>query len=215
MFEGDFEAAVARVNKKAAVEVGGRLSFPSKMDCPAWGIPARRCRLGAVLAKQEGTICHECYAKKGTFRFPAVNDLLEENYRKLWNPEWAVGIAAQIRWEADVRFRWFFSGDLQGRNHLLNIIQICQATRHILHWLPTREIEVAKSCEDLIPPNLRIRRSANKVDGPPPKGWKYTSTVVTDPEQATCPSSLEGGSCGTHGCTLCWTEPGNVAYLQH
>ena len=125
------------MNKGRAEQLGGKLSFPSKMDCPA-----STCRVGSILAQQPDSTCADCYAAKGTFRFKNVKGILEDNYEKLWNPEWTPAILAQIRWEARDRFRWFMSGDLQGENHLRNIIQICDATRHLRHWLPTREIAV-------------------------------------------------------------------------
>src|SRR4051812_32568264 len=47
------------MNKKRAEELGGRLSYPSKMDVAAWGIPATRCRIGSLLAKVEGSTCSD------------------------------------------------------------------------------------------------------------------------------------------------------------
>ena len=73
------------MNKKRAEEIGGNLSYPAKMDVASWGIPATRCRIGALLTKVENSTCSECYAMKGTFRFKNVHDALEENYRKLHN----------------------------------------------------------------------------------------------------------------------------------
>lgn len=59
-----------------------------------------------------------------------------------------------------------------------------------------------------------MRLSAAMIDGPAPKDWPHTSTVVT--AKATCPSSMKGGNCGTHGCTACWTaKVKNVAYAKH
>src|SRR5207249_174926 len=94
--------------------------------------------------------------------------------------------------------------DLRSVNPLRNIIQICLATRHILHWLPTRERAIIRVCRNEIPENLTIRESATMVDGPPPKGWPTTSTVVTEATADTCPSSLRGGSCADNDCTECW-----------
>src|SRR4051794_23258430 len=105
---------------RQAEELGGKLSYPSKMDCPAWAISAFRCRIGSVLAQKENSTCRNCYALKGTFRFKNVNAVLEENYRKLWNTAWTPAMVALIRWHATDRFRWFLAGDLQGKSHLLN-----------------------------------------------------------------------------------------------
>src|SRR5436190_23752446 len=114
LFTGDMDAEIRRMNRRRAVEHGGRLSFPGKMDCPSWGIPATRCRIGSVLAQRQNSVCHPsvCYAKKGTFRFKNVQAVLEDNYQKLFDPLWAPAIAAQILWSADDRFRWMMSGDV-------------------------------------------------------------------------------------------------------
>ena len=41
----------------------GTLSNPSKMPAYAWGISAKKCITGSLLAEQEGTICNKCYAE--------------------------------------------------------------------------------------------------------------------------------------------------------
>jgi len=123
-----------------------------------------------------------------------------------------------VHWYAAERFRWFDSGDLQGINHLRNIIRVCLETPDVLHWLPTRERDVVLGCRDEIPNNLNIRASATRADGPPPTWWPTTSTVVTDAGDGfgICPSSREGGSCGDHQCDACWDKDAkNVAYRLH
>lgn len=198
-----------------AVEIGGKLSRPSKMDVASWGIPATRCRIGSLLAQQEGTTCNDCYALKGTFWFGNVKRMLENNYKKMFNTFWTPAIAAQIHWLGEERFRWFMSGDLQGIPHLRNIIQICLATPEVCHWLPTRERETVLACREEIPKNLTIRASATRIDGPPPAWWNFTSTVVTVADAETCPSSVKGGSCADNACTRCWEQEGDIAYLAH
>ncbi len=212
----ELEEAVRTMTRKKAEEIGGKLSHPSKMDCPAWGIPAKHCKTGAKLAEVEGSTCSDCYALKGSFTFPNVKKVLADNYDKLLNVLWVPAMVAQIRWEAEDRFRWFVAGDIQSANNLKNIIRVCEATRHILHWLPTREGATVKECSDLVPDNLTIRLSATMVDGPPPTWWPTTSTVVSAADLDTCPSSTEGKSCADHECTACWDrEVANVAYLKH
>ena len=50
----------------------GTLSNPSKMPAYAWGISAKKCITGSLLAKKEGTICNKCYALGGHYLFPVV-----------------------------------------------------------------------------------------------------------------------------------------------
>lgn len=77
--DDELEARVREMTRRKAEEIGGKLSFPSKMDCPAWGIPAKHCRVGAKLAEVEGSTCSDCYAMKGSFTFPNVEKVLQEN----------------------------------------------------------------------------------------------------------------------------------------
>lgn len=216
LYAGDIEAdAWALLRGGRAEGITGGLSYPSKMDCPAWGISATRCRIGSALARRENTVCAACYAMKGTFRAKNVADKLERAYRGLFDPRWTPALYALIRWHARDRFRFFHSGDFQGRNHFLNIMRICAATRDVLFWIPTREVALVRENAAAIPDNAVVRVSGNVIDGPAPTWWPTTSTVVTDRDRATCPSSTKGGICGTHDCAACWSQVGNVAYAKH
>jgi hypothetical protein len=201
---------------KLAEKITGGLSYPSKMDAPAWGIPVEHCQVGALLAKVKGAVCKSCYAAKGTFRFRGTREKMRRAYEGLLSPLWTPAMVQQINWHASERFRWFMAGDLQGISHLRNIIRVCLETPEVLHWLPTRERETVLACRDEIPENLTIRASGTMVDGPPPSWWPVTSSVSTREEGRLCPSSSKGGNCGEHQCTACWDPSvGNVVYTLH
>ncbi len=139
---------IARVSRKRLAElIVGGFSYPSKMPCPAWGIPARRCRIGSVLAQREGTVCSECYAMDNLFRMKNVQVVYERRYQGLFNTDWTPAMIAMVRWYADEYFRFFDSGDLQGINHLLNICAVAKNVRDVLFWLPTREYKVVRACK--------------------------------------------------------------------
>jgi hypothetical protein len=122
-----------------------------------------------------------------------------------------------VRFYCDRYFRLFDSGDLQGVNHLKNIVALARHTPDVQTWLPAREAEVVWAVRKEIgefPPNLLVRVSAAMIDGKPPKGFPHTSTVVSDPDQATCPSHQQGGVCAD--CRDCWRpDVPSVAYLKH
>jgi hypothetical protein len=48
------------------------MSNTSKMPCPSFSLPAQACKVGAKLAKIEGSVCHGCYALKGFYNMPTV-----------------------------------------------------------------------------------------------------------------------------------------------
>ena len=126
LYNGDLAKDLGVVSRNRTAEtVTGGLSYPQKMDTPAWGISATRCHVGGVLAKEPNTVCSGCYALKGTFRSPAVEKKLEAAYRGMSHPLWVPAMIFLIRYHAAERFRWFHSGDLAGVNHLRNIIRVC------------------------------------------------------------------------------------------
>ena len=217
LYQGDMEKDLQLVSRNRLAEmITGGLSYPSKMDCPSWGIPIEHCKTGSKLAQKEGTVCEGCYAAKGTFRFRSTQEKLRRSYEGLFHPLWTPAMVQQIRWHCHELFRWFMSGDFQSIHHVRNVIRICLETPWIMHWAPTREKDMVLACKDEIPDNLLLRASGNRVDGKPPLWWPTTSTVVTAAAAATCPSSLQGGSCGENHCTACW-EPWvkNIAYHRH
>ena len=214
LYTGNLDEDVQQVSRdRLAERLTGGLSFTSKMPCPSWGISATRCRVGSILAQKEGTVCHACYAMRGRYGFDTVQRKLEKRYLGLFHDLWTPSLVALIRWHCKDHFRWFDSGDVQDLPMLKNIFTICRHTRDILHWLPTREAEIVHACADEAPDNLVIRLSAPMIDGKP-SHWRTTSTVVSDPGQATCPAPLQDGTCGD--CRACW-DPAvrNVAYGLH
>ena len=86
-------------------------------------------------------------------------------------------------------------------------------TPDVAHWLPTREAGLlSKIPVERVPSNLTIRLSATKVDGPAPRSWPLTSTVVT--AGRTCPAPDQDNECKS--CRACWDKDiKNIAYGKH
>jgi hypothetical protein len=218
LYAGDMEADLRLVARdRLAERITGGLSFPSKMPCPSWGIPATRCRIGALLARTPGSTCQGCYALKGRYRFGAVQARLERRYAGLFHELWTPAMVFLVRYYCGRYFRLFDSGDLQGVNHLRNVVTLARHTPDVQTWLPTRETGVVRAVLREIgafPANLTVRVSAAMIDGRPPRGYPTTSTVVRDPGAATCPAPQQEGRCGE--CRACWDPAvSNVAYAKH
>jgi hypothetical protein len=134
LYRRNLEADLKLVSRHhRAEQITGGLSWPSKMPCPTWGIPATRCRNGSVLAGQEGTTCSACYAMRGRYTFDSVQSKLEERYRGLFDPLWVPAMTFLIRWHADRHFRWFDSGDLlcgapHNKSCVVDLIMCCSVT---------------------------------------------------------------------------------------
>jgi len=197
--------------KKEAKKITGGLSKPSKMPGPAYNLPAWACKTGAKLRKVPGSPCYGCYAFKGRYNFSNVQLALKRRLEALESPLWVEAMVTLIKGQEF--FRWHDSGDIQSEQHLKNIFEVCKLTPETKHWLPTQEREYLKDPE-AVPANLIIRLSGSKIDGPSPKAWPWTSSVVTSSEARTCPAPEQGNSCGS--CRACWDKSTpNVAYGKH
>ena len=197
--------------KKVASKIVGGLSIPGKLPCYSINLPATECKVGSILARVPGTTCHGCYALKGRYRFKTTKRAMARRLRVLDHEAWIPAMTALIT--GHKFFRWHDSGDLQGPQHLKNIFEVCKATPGTQHWLPTREHALLALMDpDIIPPNLIIRVSATKVNGPAPKWGPWTSTVSTT--MKSCPAPDQGGKC--RSCRTCWSrDVQNVTYAKH
>ena len=201
----------------------GRLSNPSKMPAYAWGISAKRCITGSKFVNRKNTVCSNCYALKHCYVFPNTIAMQELRYSGLGLPEWVDYMAELItqkykRLDKSRLFhRWFDSGDLQSFDHLMKIFEVCKLTPHIKHWVATREYKIVDQIKEQdVPKNLCLRVSATKIDSPPPKFWKWTSSVHKDKPAIgyECPSYKQDGECSN--CRACWShEVKQVSYKEH
>ena len=93
-----------------ATEITGGLSHPSKMPGPAYSLPAKDCKIGSELAKLPGTTCHNCYALKGRYLFPNVQNALTKRLESLEDSRWVEAMVTQIKSSKTEWFRWHDSG---------------------------------------------------------------------------------------------------------
>lgn len=211
--------------KDAESMVGG-LSAPSKMPSYAWSISAKRCGIGSTLAKIKGSVCYNCYALKGRYMFPMVQDALERRY-KAWESNREQWVDAMIYIMHNKKhiintgfFRWFDSGDIQGEAMLSDMNTIAWSSPHIRFWLPTKEYNLVKEYKQNndIAPNLVIRVSNPSVNSNTLTDHEHISTVYSkdmleNSEGYICPSSKQGNKCGE--CRMCWSDKHEVSYIAH
>lgn len=201
-----------------------KLSNTSKMPCKSWGIPAKYCNVGSRLAEIVGSICEECYAGKGAYNWPDVENayqvrLDQFNENKV---QWTESITKTLKRRKNTDFfRWFDSGDLQSVDMLESIVSVASATPETLHWLPTRETGILSAFiqkhGDCIPENLIIRISDNFFDSEPKKRTGILARFATSGASKTgnhnCPASEQQGKCGD--CRKCWDKNERVVYKAH
>lgn len=201
---------------KLAESIAGSLGKPSKMPGHAYGISAHGCHVGAKLALVKGSVCFDCYAKKGQYGAPSVKKGHAKREAGLYHPQWVDAMVFMIKRTGDKYFRFHDSGDIRSMQHLLNIVRVCESLPSVSFWLPTKEKKTVNDYLDTFgafPANLTVRLSAAMVDADAPL-FANTSTVTTDPSKATCTAPSNNGKCGE--CRQCWDSTvKNVSYLKH
>lgn len=208
----------------------GGFSRPSKLPGYAWSIPAKGCITGAKLAKVPGSVCSTCYALKGRYVFPNVQEAMQRRetiWKRTPTDVWVSNMASAMqhvyknKTGDDRVFRWFDSGDLRSSSMLDQTIDIAIILPSIKFWLPTREVSILQNWKKshasgvvMTPSNLVIRVSSPMVDDPPAPWASHTSTVVSEKSNATCPAYKQSNQCGS--CRACWDrQVKNIAYPKH
>jgi hypothetical protein len=181
----------------------------------AYGLPAKECKVGSTLAKIPNSVCANCYALKGRYRFDNVQNAQYRRLATITDPRWVDAMVYLIKHEKVEYFRWHDSGDIQDLPHLKAIAEIARQSPDTKFWLPTREKAVVHEylrAEGNFPSNLVVRVSGTMIDGVAPIGFQNTSTVVSSNES--CPSRQQNNSCGD--CRACWDpQTPNVSYHRH
>lgn len=203
-------------------EITGGLSGESKMPSKSFGLPAKRCHVGQVLADIKGTVCYKCYADdRGHYSYPVVKDAQERRYQKLYHPLWVTAMTMLLWLQVKDFFRWQGSGDIDSVKHLQNIVKVCENTPHLMHWMPTKEKGILKEflkCGGVIPSNLVISMSGYMVDGGRVKGFDDHPQIThhltyhkrnrhgVEKESYICPVEDDKGfkSCDEANCSACW-----------
>ena len=199
------------------------LSKPSKMPGYSINRDARLCHTGSKLRKVKGSTCENCYACKGRYNMPNVIDAMarrEVFFNALDFVPRMVALLHSKRVVKHPEFRWFDSGDVDSVPMGLNILDVCDATPHLQHWIPSREYGIWAKVLKLrkLPDNVTLRMSATMIDGIPAGSWENTSTVNSKAMAGhighRCPAPQQGNKCAD--CRACWDRTiENVAYIEH
>tara|TARA_E500000305_G_scaffold62708_1_gene50032 strand:- start:187 stop:861 length:675 start_codon:yes stop_codon:yes gene_type:complete len=203
----------------------GSLSNPSKMPGFGYSTPAKDCQTGSKLAKIVNSICSICYAKKGRYVFPNVQNAMQYRLDSLNKIDWIDCMVELISKKQSKLpegqrefFRWHDSGDIQGVWHLEKIAEIARRLPEINFWLPTREYRFVREwlATATKPNNLQIRLSAYMIDGKPPTELANRLGLTTSGVSQNgfnCPAPKQDNACGD--CRACWTSDENINYKSH
>lgn len=195
------------------------LSRTSKLGCFSWSLQALETCQGSI--DKDGQlveVCQGCYATQGFYHMPDAISLRKSNKEDWQTDDWVERMVKAL--SKQKKFRWFDSGDLYSVDLAWKIYDICRATPHVKHWLPTRMHKFEKYINVLgalsCLPNVVVRYSADNVEEQ--IEGETTSMVIKTHEHRrgvhVCPSSLQEGKCGT--CMACWDKGVKVvAYVAH
>ena len=220
---------------------GGLQRGNSKMPSLTYGTSAKGCLIGQRLQKIAGSICEECYALKGNYRFPDVAKGLLRRLQAVRSDDltpWASAMVKLINRYAKADkdfpgkrfFRFHDSGDLQSLEHFQAICLVAQALPDVSIWLPTRELGLLRKADKLgiIPPNNLVVGVSQHFVGRHPwqslPSWARSSTVNWEAAPNNCPAYLQGGACSGlnketgayNACRKCWDPSAfNTNYPLH
>lgn len=210
---------------KAADSITGGLSRPSKMPEYAHNIPATACKVGSRLQEVRGSVCNKCYALTNRYRHPAVITAMRRRLEGLSHPDWTPAMALTIGKREIQHMRIHDSGDFQSVEHILNWLQVAQATPNTQYWAPSREYDMVrrairgalKRIGFAVPENFVFRMSAHMIGEKAPESFTNTSSVHAarpSEESHLCPASDQENEC--RDCRACWNpEVKDVAYWLH
>ena len=197
-----------------------KLSKASKMPCRSWSLqaldtcPASRDASGDLV-----DACKGCYATSGNYRFPNVKAPRVHNREDWKRDSWVSDMVQEL--DNDRYFRWFDSGDIYDVRLARKILEVCEATPWVKHWIPTRMHKfpkftlVLQRLQSL--PNVVLRLSSDSIMGETIEG-PTTSTIATleDAPKGSyiCEAYTRGGKCDT--CRACWDKSVSVVtYIGH
>lgn len=213
---------MANTIKALSARVGG-LSQPSKMPGFAYGLPAWECKLGKILHKKAGSVCHSCYALKGMYSFPAVKAAQVRRMETLSSGTWVADMSELItlkyrkRTGRDRVFRWHDSGDIQSVEHLSMLVAVANNVPTVKFWLPTRERRIVADWQKRhgeFPSNLVVRISMPMVGQESPTARGTLWSTVGAGSGSACPARQQGNACGD--CRVCWDKRvRSIDYEKH
>ena len=206
------------LNKNERAFYKRMLSSTSKLGCKSISLNAKSCKTGSKLAKKKGSVCFGCYALKGCYQFPVVQEAMERRMKFFYHKDFIPIMVFLLSSLRKKKFRWFDSGDVQNTIMALNILEICRLTPDIKHWIPSKEYKIWREALKIqkLPDNVCLRMSSPNIDQEPLKGFENTSTVHKDKKAfgLECIAYKQDGKC--LDCEACFNKKvKNVSYPLH
>lgn len=214
----------------------GLLTDTSKMPCLSWSLPAKHSCPWAVFGT--GTICGSCYAQKGKYVQPVVQNAQDVRFdwvrdclkSESGTDSFVATMIDAVRRTNNPYFRVHDSGDLFSPAYIWAWVRIVQALPEVKFWFPTRSWRPAMMPK-LTPaarlswelaltalnsePNVTVRPSALFFNAPAPQiPWLSAGSTAANDGSFTCPASTQNNEC--RDCRACWDMPESpISYRAH
>ena len=78
------------------------------------------------MPREKGSVCHGCYALKGCYQFPVVQEAMARRMKFFYHKDFIPIMVWLLESQTKKFFRWFDSGDVQNVIMALNILEICK-----------------------------------------------------------------------------------------
>ena len=193
-----------------------------------YSIHPRYCITGSKLRLIEGSVCWGCYACKGNYKFPCVQNALERRYQIVkrvldsgrGSEPWDLFTAAmQCLLTGQQCFRVHDAGDLQNTRHLYLWCEVAADNPRTGFWIPSKELTMIRAIPRAsIPDNLCIRYSEPMLDkitrAYPVNSASFRKGTAVPRDAFLCPAPSQGNACGD--CRACWDSTvSTVVYPKH
>ena len=158
------------------------LSKVAKLPGHSISGPARLGNVWQKLRKIKGSTCEKCYALKGMYNMPNVKQAMERREVFFHSIDFVPRMVAVLNTLRKPEFRWFDSGDCDSVAMGHNILDVCEATPHLVHWIPSREYKIWGDVLRTrnLPANVTLRMSPHIINDATATAWQNTSTVASD-----------------------------------
>ena len=185
------------------------LSLTSKMPCYSISLDARLCHVGGTLVDIPGTPCNKCYSLRGYYNMPTTRKAMARRLIFMNSPKFIPNMVRLLD-HSHSYFRWFDSGDIQSEQMGKNILDVIRKTKHIVHWLPSKEYKWWKNIlkTKVLPSNVALRISTPFDDTKPITKFPCTSTTYTKTSSLAytgfkCPAHIHKETYGKYECGTC------------
>ena len=138
-------------------------------------------------------LCHgRCYARKGRFAFPQVQERLNWCYERSKRSDFVDVLSTELYRKGVLLMRWHCSGDVYSPTYARKMLEVMARSQHTSFWLYSRSWRV--------PTILPILTAMSALQNC--KMWFSVDAETDYPDEVPENGKERGTTCAT--CGICW-----------